>query len=330
MTAFARVGGGNDLMNNLLLLGAGFSRNWNGRLASEVRSDLQTRLQGDAYVSRLLQRHDFETVLAMVQAEFVQKQNAEGEARLRATQTAINDVFSRMNLAFQRRMTMEFGNDAAFRIQPYLARFDAIFSINQDMLLELHYHRNDPSVWDGTMWNGYVILGMTERAQSSPYPYDVLQSKWNPTGDFQLVVGQQPFIKLHGSSNWETGQGEPMLVMGKAKLAQINQHPVLKRYFEYFVECLSKPDTRLTVIGYGFADEHINEALLEAGRRGTMKMFVVHPRGREVLVRQRNAQIPPPEPLRDDIPSLGDSVWPLSRTFLDDELERDALYAVLK
>jgi hypothetical protein len=43
--------------------------------------------------------------------------------------------------------------------------------------------------------------------------------------------------------------------------------------------------------------------------------------GREILVRQRDAQIPPPEPLRDDIPSLGDSVRPLSRTFLDDELD---------
>jgi hypothetical protein len=86
----------------------------------------------------------------------------------------------------------------------------------------------------------------------------------------------------------------------------------------------------VTVIGYGFAEEHINEALLEAARRGTMRMFVVHPSGREILVRQRNAQIPPPEPLRDDVPSLGESVRPLSRTFLDDELERDALYAVLK
>jgi hypothetical protein len=272
-------------MNNILLLGAGFSRNWNGRLASEIRSDLQTRLQGNAYVSRLLQRHDFETVLSMVQAEFVKRHNAEAEAHLNATQTAIKDAFSRMNLAFQRRMTMEFGNDAAFRIQPYLARFDAIFSINQELLLELHYHRNDPSVWAGTKWNGYVIPGMIERPQSSPHPYDVLRSKWNPTGDFQLVAGQQPFIKMHGSSNWETTQAEPMLVMGKAKLAQINQHQVLKRYFEYFVECLSKPDTRLTVIGYGFADEHINEALLEAGRRGTMKMFIVHPRGRQILVR---------------------------------------------
>ena len=317
-------------MNNILLLGAGFSRNWNGRLASEVRSDLQTRLQADPYVSRLLQKHDFETVLAMVQADFAQKRNAETEARLGVTQASIKDVFSRMNLAFQRRNTMEFGNDATFRIQPYLARFDAIFTINQDMLLEPHYHRNDPSVWAGTKWNGYVIPGIIERARSSPYPYNVLESKWNPTGDFQLVVGQQPLIKMHGSSNWETGQGEAMLVIGKAKLAQINQHAVLKHCFEYFIECLSKHDTRLTVIGYGFADEHINEALLDAGRRGTMKMFVVHPRGREVLVRQGNAQIPPPEPLRDDIPSLGESVRPLSRTFSDDELERDALYAVLK
>jgi SIR2-like domain len=317
-------------MNNMLLLGAGFSRNWNGRLASEVRSDLQTQLKSDPYISQLLQKHDFETVLSMVQAEFGQKPDGLTEGRLRATQAAVKDVFSRMNLAFQRRMTMEFGNDGAFRIQPYLAKFDAIFSINQDLLLELHYHRNDPSVWAGSKWNGYIIPGMVERPLNAPYPYDVLQSKWNPTGDFQLIAGQQPLVKIHGSSNWETATAEPMLVMGKAKIAQINQHPVLRRYFEYFVECLSKPHTRVTVIGYGFAEEHINEALLEAGRRGTMRMFVVHPSGREILVRQRNAQIPPPESLRDDIPSLGESVRPLSRTFLDDELERDALYAVLK
>jgi len=292
-------------MNNILLVGAGFSRNWNGPLASEVRSGLQTLLQGDPYVSRLLQQHDFETVLAMVQAEFAQKASSEAETRLRETQAAIRGVFSRMNLAFQRRRTMEFSNDIAFGIQPYLTCFDAIFSINQDMLFELHYCRQDVGLWARSKWDGYFIPGMVERPQSSPYPYDVLQSKWNPTGDFQLVDGQQPFIKLHGSSNWETEQGEAMLIMGKTKLGQINQHPVLRRYFEYFTACLSQPNTRLTVIGYGFADEHINDALLQAGRRGTMKMFVVHPRGRQILVRQLGAQIPPPEPLRDEIPSLG-------------------------
>jgi hypothetical protein len=215
-------------MNNILLLGAGFSRNWGGRLASEVRSDLQAQLLGEPYISRLLQQHDFESVISVVQAEFGQKPNELTEGRLRATQAAVNDVFSRMNLAFQRRTAMEFGGDTAFRIQPYLAKFDSIFSINQDLLLELHYRRDDPSVWVGTKWNGYSIPGMIEKPLTTPYPYNSLLSKWNPTGDFQLISGQQPFIKLHGSSNWESATAEPMLVIGKAKVAQINQHSVVK------------------------------------------------------------------------------------------------------
>jgi hypothetical protein len=34
--------------------------------------------------------------------------------------------------------------------------------------------------------------------------------------------------------------------------------------------------------------------------RGCLKTFVVHPRGRGILVKQGAAMIPPPEPLRDD------------------------------
>ena len=87
-------------------------------------------------------------------------------------------------------------------------------------------------------------------------------------------------------------------------------------------------DTRLVVIGYSFSDHHTNRMILEAAARGRLKMFVVHPEGRGSLVKQRNAMIPPPEPLRDDIPSLGESSRPLSTTFKDDELERDLLYRV--
>ena len=57
-------------VNCILLLGAGFSRNWNGRLASEMRAELQTMLGGDAQLLALLQRNDFETVVAMVQGEY--------------------------------------------------------------------------------------------------------------------------------------------------------------------------------------------------------------------------------------------------------------------
>ena len=96
-----------------------------------------------------------------------------------------------------------------------------------------------------------------------------------------------------------------------------------------FRRYLTMPDTRLVVVGYSFSDEHINKMILEAAERGSLKMFVVHPRGRGILVKQGAAMIPPPEPLRDDIPSLGESIRPLSSTFLDDELERNLLYRII-
>jgi hypothetical protein len=283
-----------------------------------------------AHVSGLLQRKDFETVLSIVQDDFNKRPTSDTETRLRAMQGAINEIFSRMNLAFQRLNTMEFSADMDFWVRKYLACFDAIFTLNQDMLLELYYNCTDPVFWTNKKWKGCYIPGMLERLLSGPSPYDVLQSKWHPSGDFQLAPDKQPIIKLHGSSNWHATNAEPILVIGKAKVGLIAAHPVLNRYLEYFKECLSKPDTRVTVVGYSFADDHINDALLEAGRRGNMKMFVVHPRGRAILVRDPGALITPPEPLRDDIGSLGESIRPLSRTFRDDELERDALYAVLR
>ena len=69
--------------------------------------------------------------------------------------------------------------------------------------------------------------------------------------------------------------------------------------------------------------------IIDEAAGGSLRMFVVHPQGRGILVKQGAAMIPPSEPLRDDIPSLGDSTRLLSSTFLDDQLERDLLYRVI-
>jgi hypothetical protein len=315
--------------NHVLLLGAGFSRNWNGRLASEVRSELQARLHDDPLLQRLLQRNDFEAVVAMVQADFDRTPNNETRARLHRVQEAVKAVFHSMNDMFVRRLSMEFGNDAEFMIQKYLVRFDAIFTLNQDLLLEFHYLNNNPGVWMGSKFypHGWYIPGMREvPPPGAIIPADRLRSKWHPTGDHTLRLDAQPYFKLHGSTNWETQGAEQLLVIGAHKEAIINRHPVLEWYREEFRRHLSMPDTRLVVIGYSFSDEHINKMILEAAERGTLKMFIVHPRGRGILVKQGSAMIPPPEPLRDDIPSLGESTRPLSSTFRDDELERRLLY----
>ena len=57
--------------NVILLLGAGFSKNWNGLLAAEVTTDLMSRLQGDPNLLELLNSKNFEDALSLLQAEFL-------------------------------------------------------------------------------------------------------------------------------------------------------------------------------------------------------------------------------------------------------------------
>ena len=317
-------------MNPILLLGAGFSRNWGGRLSTEVRAELQSVLHADQYLSRLVQQHDFERALSIVQGDHDQRKSSETQQQLRMMQDAISGVFGRMNAAFLKRPSMEFGNDIAFSIRKYLTKFDAIFTLNQDLLVEFKHRPDEPGIWYGSKFGGYEIPAMREvRPPDAPMEFDRVRSKWHPTGDNRLNPRMQPYFKLHGSSQWETSDATPMLVIGSAKVRAIDRFVVLRWYWEQFLSYLSLPDTQLVVIGYGFADEHINSAILHAAAKGSLRMFVVHPQGRAILVRQSGAMIPPPEPLRDDVPSLGESTRPLSSTFLDDELERDLLYRVI-
>jgi hypothetical protein len=58
--------------NRVLLTGAGFSKNWGGRLAREVTNDLMSRLQDNQHLLQLLNRANFEDVLAHVQGEYIQ------------------------------------------------------------------------------------------------------------------------------------------------------------------------------------------------------------------------------------------------------------------
>jgi hypothetical protein len=66
-----------------------------------------------------------------------------------------------MNLAFVERPALNFSNDAAFSVIDFLARFDAIFTLNQDLLLEMHYldvELANRRQWNGIQWSGVRAL----------------------------------------------------------------------------------------------------------------------------------------------------------------------------
>ena len=108
-------------INSVLLLGAGFSKNWDGLVARQVSSDLMARLQSDAQLTRMLNRMNFEDALTQLQNEYLHSRTADSERRLGLLQEALSSMFDRMNRHFQSQR-FEFSNDVSRSLQKFLVR----------------------------------------------------------------------------------------------------------------------------------------------------------------------------------------------------------------
>jgi SIR2-like domain len=277
--------------NYVLLLGAGFSRNWGGWLASETFEYLLGCPQVDKDLRELLWRcrwlgGGFEHALSELQSEAGRKpDDGATQQRLEKLESAIRQMFDDMDKAFSAITHFEFHNSRQYLIATYFVRFDAIFTLNQDLLLERHYLNGNVSLLSSSRsWNGWQIPGMRPRPIEAPN--EIPKRSPDEASKFVVQKNQQPFFKLHGSSNWiDERNGRPVLVMGGNKPSTIQQHPILKWNEERFTEYLTKPDTRLMVIGYSFGDEHINDAIDQAAKRDSLRVFIIDPKGVDVLER---------------------------------------------
>jgi hypothetical protein len=294
-------------MPHVLLIGAGFSRNWGGWLASEAFEYLlgSSEVGTDAELRRLLWAHQrkggFEDALAELQQRVERDPHGPDKALLGKLEAAVLHMFGDMNTALAAR-DWEFTGDMRMQVGPFLAKFDAIFTLNQDVLLE---HRYVPNVmaYGHPRVNSATLPGMRRIPSGDPMHHDSWAwSTWVPEGDVQFGAACQPIYKLHGSSNWYAADaGEPMLIIGGDKARNIRRNRVLSVYAEAFDDWLSR-GTRLMVIGYGFRDDHINAALSRAAERG-LQMFVIDPLGSNLAdslnaTRQR-AHISTSTPLED-------------------------------
>lgn len=296
-------------MSDLLLIGAGFSRNWGGWLATEAFEHLlgSPEVARDPGLRKLLWRHQqhggFEAALAELQAEFA-RDSGPVAGPLMALQAAISRMFEDMNTAFMAAVDWQFGQQQIERqVGTFLTRFDAIFTLNQDVLLEHHYANDNVALIGKKRWAGPELPGMRRTPPQEPmHSQSWSRSTWSPLPEdgFKADSSFQPIYKLHGSSNWRRADGQPLLIMGGAKAREIGQTPILNWYASEFERRLSEPGSKLMAIGYGFRDDHINAAIARAVERG-LKLFIVAPEGAE-LARRINptramAQIIAPTPL---------------------------------
>jgi len=230
---------------------------------------------------------------------------------------AINAIFEMMEKGFSKYPSWEFldpTEDLRRSLLHFFVQFDAIFTLNQDLLFERFYLDPVQRVLaaSGTRWNLAAIRGMRE--ERNAVHYEPARSRWYPLpADFNVPPRVQPYYKLHGSYRWEDGSGNGLMVMGGSKSLTIQSHAVLKWYLSEFQRHLNAGATRLMVIGYGFNDQHINDELIAAAARGGLKMFIVDPLGAEVANPDRGLPYQRVNPFRDII--CGVSQARLSETF---------------
>jgi hypothetical protein len=265
----------------VLLLGAGFTRNWGGWLAAEFVGELCGRLQDRPHLNEMFRVYgNFEKAFGerlVVAAR--EPENAQAQEDAARMQRAILETFSEMNASLAMQ-NVNFSQEGRCSTKSFLARFDAIFTLNQDLFFELHYDGMELEC--NGRWHGYVLPGVavTPDWAAPRQRRDRISLQRFVAADFALPGERiQAIYKLHGSVNWRSADARELLVIGTGKEDEIARSPVLSRYHQIFREHVCRGEAQIMVMGYSFSDAHINAVLLEGARNHGMKMYLVNPAG---------------------------------------------------
>jgi SIR2-like domain len=274
-------------MTLILLTGAGFSRNWGGWLASEAFEYILGRSEVGENLRKLLwtdlaKGRGFEDTLAGLQQRHKQGGDEAAGVMVQEFTLALVAMFNEMNAGLS-RSSFEWQNESRWMVGTFLTRFDYIFTLNQDILLECHYlvQGRPYGRFDSAHTPG---LKLRNPSSFSVQPKD---AKWTPDlTKLKIEPRQQPYIKLHGSSNWLRDGSEPrVMVLGGSKSVEIDQDPLLSWYQKEFSAALHREGAKLMTIGYSFGDKHINEIIGNAAEQGELKIFVVDLAGVHVVLK---------------------------------------------
>jgi SIR2-like domain len=271
-------------MSFILLTGAGFSRNWGGWLADEAFEYLLGETEHDPELREYLWKtkddgYGFEDALAFLQYDNERDYDPQGEQNLRNLNSALYKMFAAMGRGFQGG-PFEFQSKHVSRaVGFFLAQFDAIFTLNQDTLLEMKYFHSVPDRFVDCYNPGVTLTDSVLTIDDVVDPY--FQLKTPDPKSFSVVPNLQPYFKLHGSIDW-INEREMLLILGGSKEENIKRHPILTWYHQEFLSRITSPTARIMVIGYSFRDDHINRALMGAARVGA-KFFIIDSNGTNAM-----------------------------------------------
>lgn len=275
----------------IILTGAGFTKNFNGFLATEMWSKIfnDPRIQQNKKLKELLQSdQDYESIYHKILngPEYSYDEKT-------TLKEVVESVYKKLDDSV-RAWNFNDGNPAALdTYKLYSELFGLLnngvlesglfFTLNQDIFVERWWGWRSPGVpyFDQ---NFYATHG----AEFTKEDYRQL-----PSDDIENAITKYfennygiVYIKLHGSFGWKSSNGENQMVIGKNKKADIENEPILKEYFKIFENAIKEGYKKLLIIGYGFGDAHINKIILEGVEKYNLKLYIISPKTPEEFRKQ--------------------------------------------
>jgi hypothetical protein len=317
-------------MNYVLLTGAGFSRNWGGWLADECFeyllgcAEITSVIRRELWKSKTL-KLGFENTLQELRALHAKHQDDRHRNELSAFEQMLEGMFHTMRIGFEKVQfeptdDMPRVGETPYSVRNFLCQFDAIFTLNQDTLLEQRYRGANLLQASQGKWFGFDLPSVKQLSvNGQPYASPGLYTPADPP--YSVAQRHQPYFKLHGSANWRrNGANSALLIMGGNKASDIDNVPLLSWYRDEFKRLTRQPETRLMIIGYGFQDLHINSIIHSSAASGA-KIFIVDSKGVDIL-----DSAPSPDGLREGMKlALQGSIVGASRRSLADTLSKDTV-----
>lgn len=300
-----------ELAEYVLLLGAGFTKNFGGLLAEEMWTHIfnHGEIQAQPRIKKLmLNNFDYEDIYYSVLENLKDKESLflpieftdeEKKAIKNATKYAyeyIDEIIRNQSNLFNplspykdlvssfktlRKKYQVIWPDGKIRYEQFGTENKSfIFTLNQDLFFERIYWNNSvaslsiPGIPNDVKWFKSNFNEPLEQEDYIKLPSkDELKSIENDL----LNLGNFFLIKLHGSFNWKSSDGSDIMVIGRSKNRQIENEPLLCYYYEVFKKVLSQTNRRLLIIGYGFGDEHINSVISNAVENYGLKIYILSP-----------------------------------------------------
>lgn len=168
-----------------------------------------------------------------------------------------------------------------------------VFTTNYDLVIERTLDDCGINYFDG------FVGGVRRALNLASYGRELVSSSEGGRGSAVRVHDLLLLYKLHGSLNWRVDsspasfgstrivqssvlpQGDELSVIYPTPTKEVDVlgHPYADLLREFAVS-LTAPECALLIVGYGFADEHINRLIFEAlAQNSTLQVFVADPFG---------------------------------------------------